>query len=87
MALNRAAAAYYEQALKIFPNDTRLLIAYGQALDLEMRLQDADAAFEKARVCDPNSGLIYSYLSMHHQLAGRLAEAERCYFKAAELGG
>jgi hypothetical protein len=87
LALNAEAVGYYEQAIKIFPNDTRLLVRYGQVLDLVMRSQDADAAFERARVWDPNLGSTYSYLGMHYQLKGKIFDAERCYFKALELGG
>lgn len=84
-ALFEQAAEAYEEGLKLFPRDTRLLLMLGRTLDLSGRFAEADEVFQRAIAADPNFGNVYAYYGMHFKLQRRLAEAEYYLRKANSL--
>ena len=85
-ALHEQAAEAYEEAIRLFPRDTRLLLKYGQTLDLAGRFDDAEAIYQRAIEGDPNFGNVYAYHGLHFRLQRRFDLAEECFRKARELG-
>ena len=85
-ALHEQAAEAYEEALKLFPRDTRLLLKLGQTLDLAGRFDDAEAIYQRAIAGDPNFGNVYAYHGLHFKLQHRFKMAEESFRKARELG-
>jgi O-antigen ligase len=80
------AVTSFEQGLKLFPRDTRLLLKLGQALDIAGRFEEAGTIFERAIANDPNFGNPYAYFGLHWKLLRRYGEAERYFLRARELG-
>ncbi len=85
-ALFEQAVEAYEEGLKLFPKDTRLLLKLGQTLDVAGRFEDADAVYQRAIAGDPNFGNVYAYYGLHFQLMRRFQDAEIQFRKARELG-
>jgi len=85
-ALHEQAAEAYEEGLKLFPKDTRLLLKLGQTLDLAGRFAEADVIYQRAIDGDPNFGNVYAYYGLHFQLQRRLQDAEFYFRKARDLG-
>lgn len=85
-ALHEQAAEAYEDGLKLFPRDTRLLLKLGQTLDLAGRFDQADAIYQRAIAGDPNFGNVYAYYGLHFRLQNRLRKAEFYFLKAQQLG-
>ena len=85
-ALHEQAAEAYEEALKLFPQDTRLLLKLGQTLDLAGRYDEAEDVYQRALKGDPNFGNVYAYYGLHYKLQRRYKEAEEALRKARELG-
>jgi tetratricopeptide (TPR) repeat protein len=85
-ALHALAAEAYEDGLRLFPRDTRLLLKLGQTLDLAGRFAEADAIYRRAIEGDPNFGNVYAYYGLHFKLMRRLQEAEFYFRKAGEFG-
>ena len=85
-ALHEQAAEAYEEGLKLFPKDTRLLLKLGVTLDLAGRFADADAIYQRAIEGDPNFGNVYAYYGLHFKLWRHLPEAEFYLRKARDLG-
>ena len=86
VALHEQAAEAYEEALKLFPRDTRLLLKLGQTLDLAGRFEDAEAIYQRAIEGDPNFGNVYAYYGLHFKLQRRFDLAEENFRKARDLG-
>ena len=86
VALHEQAAEAYEEALKLFPRDTRLLLKLGQTLDLAGRFEDAEVIYQRAIEGDPNFGNVYAYYGLHFKLQRRFDLAEENFRKARELG-
>ena len=84
-ALFEQAVEAYEEGLKLFPKDTRLLLKLGQTLDVAGRFEDADAVYQRAIAGDPNFGNVYAYYGLHFQLMRRIEDAETQFRKAREL--
>ncbi len=84
-ALFEQAVEAYEEGLKLFPKDTRLLLKLGQTLDVAGRFEDADAVYHRAIAGDPNFGNVYAYYGLHFQLMRRFEDAETQFRKAREL--
>lgn len=85
-ALFEQAAEAFEAALKLFPRDIRLLLKYGQTLDMAGRYDDAEAIYQRAIECDPNFGNVHAYHGLHFKLQRRYKEAEESFRKARSLG-
>ena len=85
-ALHEQAAEAYEEGLKLFPRDTRLLLKLGATLDLAGRFDEAEAVFQRAIENDPNFGNVHAYYGLHFKLQRRFKQAEAAFRKARELG-
>ncbi len=84
--LHALAAEAYEDGLKLFPKDTRLLLKLGVTLDLSGRFAEADAIYQRAIEGDRNFGNVYAYYGLHFMLMRRMEEAELWLRKGAALG-
>ena len=84
--LHDEAAEAYEQGLRLFPNDIRLLLKLGQTLDLAGRFAEAETIYLRAIDGDPNFGNVYAYYGLHCRLLRRFQDAEFYFHKAKELG-
>jgi tetratricopeptide (TPR) repeat protein len=84
--LHEDAVAAYQSGLKLFPQDTGLLLKEAQALDLLERYPEAEEVFQKLLKVDPMFRNVYAYYGLHWQLQRRIATAERCFRIAAQLG-
>lgn len=84
-AMFEQAAEAYEEGLKLFPRDTRLLLMLGRTLDLAGRFEYAEEIFQRAIAGDPNFGNVYAYYGLHLKLQRKLGEAEFYLRKANEL--
>jgi O-antigen ligase len=80
------AANDYEIALKLFPQDTGLLLKRAQILDLLGRFPEAEDIFQRLFQIDPLFGNVYSYYGLHWQLQRRMQAAELCFRIANRLG-
>ncbi|MEP6667594.1 MAG: O-antigen ligase family protein [Chthoniobacter sp.] len=84
--LHEDAATDYERALKLFPQDTGLLLKEAQILDLMGRYADAEDVFQRLFKCDPLFGNVYAFYGLHWQLQKRMKAAELCFRVAKKLG-
>lgn len=84
-ALFEQAVEAYEDGLKLFPKDTRLLLKLGRSLDMAGRFAEAEVIYRRAIAGDPNFGNVYAYYGRHFRLQRRLPEAELYLRKAEEL--
>ena len=80
-----SAAEAYQEGLRLFPRDTRLLLVLGRTLDLAGRFAEADEVFQRAIAGDPNFGNVYAYYGLHFKLQRRWTEAELYLRKANAL--
>ena len=85
--LKETSAEAFAEGLLLFPQDTRLLLRFGQALDALRRYQEADSIFQRAIANDPNFVNVYAFYGYHWLTQGRLPEARRFFSKALDLGG
>ena len=76
----------FEAGLELFPDDLRLLIALGHALDEYGRFEEADGFFERAIAVDPNFHYTHASYGLHFQMQNKMPEALRHYRRAIELG-
>ncbi len=84
-SLREAAIEPYQQAVKLFPQDVRLLLRLGQALTITGHFDEAGKVMDEALKWDPNSGRVQTYYGFYLQQAGRLREAQTAYRRATEL--
>ena len=84
-ALFEQAVEAYQEGLKLFPRDTRLLLMLGRTLDLAGRFAEAEEVFQQAISADPNFGNVYAYYGLHFKVQRRLGEAEFYLRKANVL--
>ena len=85
-ALREISAEAFEEGLLLFPEDTRLLLKFGEALDTLRRFTEADSILQRAVANDPNFGNVYAYYGFHWLAQRRPQEARRYFSKALELG-
>ena len=78
--------AAYQTGLKLFPQDTGLLLKEAQALDLLERYPEAEEVFRRLLRVDPMFRNVYAYYGLHWQRQRRIATAERCFRIAVHLG-
>ncbi len=83
--LFESAAEAYQEGLRLFPRDTRLLLVLGRTLDLAGRFAEAEEVFQRAIAGDPNFGKVYAYYGLHFKLQRRWTEAELYLRKANAL--
>ena len=76
----------FEAGLELFPDDLRLLIALGHALDEYGRFEEADGFFQRAIAVDPNFHYTHASYGLHFQMQNKMREALRHYRRAIELG-
>ncbi|MDR3406690.1 MAG: O-antigen ligase family protein [Chthoniobacter sp.] len=84
--LQEDAATDYESALKLFPQDTGLLLKEAQVLDLLGRFSEAEDIFQRLFKCDPLFENVYAFYGLHWQLQKRMKAAELCFRIAKRLG-
>jgi tetratricopeptide (TPR) repeat protein len=84
--LQEDAAAAFAAGLKLFPQDTGLLLRLAQVFDLLGRFPEADEVFHRLFRYDPLFGNVYAYYGLHWQLQRRIRTAERCFRLADQLG-
>jgi hypothetical protein len=84
--LHENAAAAYESALRLFPQDTGYLLKYAQVLDLLHRYAEAEDVFQRLFKQDPLFGNVYAYYGLHWQLQNRVKSAELSFRIAQRLG-
>jgi O-antigen ligase len=85
-ALRETSAESFEEWLLLFPEDTRLLLKFGEALDILGRYREADSIFRRAIPNDPNFGNVYAYYGFHWLTQRRQEEARLYFSKALDLG-
>jgi Flp pilus assembly protein TadD len=83
---NEAAIATYQRALKVIPNDPKLLNNLGVALRKARRYDESIQAHEQAIAADPYDPEIARNLAIAYRGAKRYKEAIPIYIKAIELG-
>ncbi len=80
------AAHAFEAGLKLFPQDTRLLLKLGRTLDNLGRFDEAAPYFERALQADPNLGYAHACYAVHLQMRGDVEKARESYGTAKKLG-
>ncbi len=75
----------FRGGLDLFPNDVRLLLALGEALDTYGLSAEAGPVLEKALEADPNCPDTHQLLGHHFELKNEFAQAGRHYQRAAIL--
>jgi tetratricopeptide (TPR) repeat protein len=84
-ALRETSVEAFEEGLLLFPQDTRLLLEFGAALDTLRRFKEADTILQRAIANDPNFNNVYAYYGVHWLTQRRLEEARRYFSKAASM--
>lgn len=87
LALHEDALSAYEAGLKLFPQDTGLLLKQAQVYDLLGRFSEAEEVFQRLLKYDPMFENVYAYYGLHWQLQNRVKSAEFCFRIAERLGG
>jgi ADP-heptose:LPS heptosyltransferase/Tfp pilus assembly protein PilF len=83
--MRRAAAAFYEKALEVAPNDAALHIKRAHLFEAEGNLARAAHHYREAQLLAPDDPDIALQLGYFHCTCGRLREAELSFRKAVEL--
>ena len=78
------ALAAYNKGLELFPQDVRLVLCKGWALDALKRYDEAEEVFKRAVALDPNSGGVRCSYAAHLYKMGKLDEAEIRYKEGFE---
>jgi O-antigen ligase len=84
-SFRQAAAESYRSALRLYPEDSAVLVKLGEVLT---RLGDFSAAadvFKQALRWDPNSSIVYTYYGFFLQSSGQDAAAKSAYLRALGL--
>ena len=81
----RHALDAYRRGLAWFPQDENMLVRMAQTLDGLRLYDEAEEAYRKALLADPNLGLIYGYYGTHLRAMGLEKEAAEAYRHGAEL--
>lgn len=76
----------FEDGLRIFPQDVRLLLKLGRTLDSLGAFADSEEVFQRAFTADPKSSNVYAYYAVHCQLEGQRDLAEQFYSAASYFG-
>jgi hypothetical protein len=81
-SFREAAVEPYRQGLRLYPEDSPLLLRLGEALTRLGDLDGAGKVFEQARIWDPHSATAETYYGFYLQSAGRLDDAKNAYRQA-----
>ncbi len=81
-----AALAAYQDALKVFPQDSRTLLQAAWVLTRLERFDEAGPMFDSAVAWDPRNALIRTYQGHFLRLKGENAAAAAAYRAALALG-
>ena len=84
--LNQAVEAF-SKADQLFPQDERILVRLGQALDALKRYDEAEVIYQRVMAVDPKLGLVYGYYGTHLFAMGKFDESKAAYEKGEALGG
>ncbi len=84
--LHEDALAAYSAGLKLFPQDTALLLKQVQDFDQLERFAEAEQDFQRLFRFDPLFANVYAYYGLHWELQRRMMAAERCFRLAQRLG-
>ncbi|MGE5139449.1 MAG: tetratricopeptide repeat protein, partial [Rudaea sp.] len=82
-----AALGIYQNAARLAPGNTDILVHYARALALSGRIQDAVSTAERAVRLDPRSADAYAELARALAWSGKAEEAVQAGKKAVELDG
>ena len=85
-SLRGEAALAFENGLKIFPRDVRLLLKLGQVRDDLGEFPQADELFARALAAAPDSGTVQAACGIHWHRQWRLEKAG-CFYRNAQLLG
>ena len=77
----------FREGLELFPDDLRLLLALGHALDSAGRFTEAATVLDQALDADPNSSAAHAEYGRHFEIQRNFKEAKRHYGRALVLGG
>ncbi len=77
-----AAAAFYDEALRLVPERADLHVQRGHMLKEGGNLEAAEEAYEQARILMPNDADLALQFGHLYKLAGRYGDAERAYEQA-----
>ncbi|HEX8295875.1 MAG TPA: tetratricopeptide repeat protein, partial [Chthoniobacteraceae bacterium] len=83
--LGAEAIRLFEEGLKLFPFDSRLMLKLAQTYDQLRLFSKAEEWLERANEIDPNSMYVRSYYGMHYQAQEMWEEAEAEYLSALEM--
>lgn len=79
------AVRWFENGLRIFPNDVRTVIKLARALDQLGRRDEAEDMYIRAVDLDPNLGNVYAYFGLHYHEQAEFDDAEEKYTEALRL--
>ncbi len=84
-AFYRDAIDAFRNARELFPQETRINLRLGLALDVTGAFAEAEAAYLAALQWDPNSGAVWAYYGTHLQRQGLLTPARSAFEQAVRL--
>ena len=76
----------FRAGLELFPQDLRLLLALGHALDEYGQFPEAARIFERAIAADPNFHFSQASYGLHFQMQRKMDDARKHYRRAIVLG-
>ncbi len=79
------AMAFYQEALKVNPQNAKASLAMGLALSGLDRADDAEKYYREAIRQDPTNSQSHNNLGLWYDRQGQPEEARRCFLKAIEL--
>ena len=85
-ALRTRAAAAFQDGLKIFPQDVRLLLKLGRVQDQLGRFAEAEATYQQALSADPNSGTVLARYGLHWDCGAPAEKGARTLRKSRPIG-
>jgi O-antigen ligase len=85
-SFREAAVEPYRAGIRLYPQDSPILLRLGEALTRLGDFRAADEVFAQVLRWDPNSALVYTYYGFFLQRAGRDSEAKSAYQRSLALG-
>jgi O-antigen ligase len=81
-SFREASLEPYREGLRLYPEDSPLLLRYGEALTRLGDLEGAGKVFEQVLIWDPHSAVAETYYGFYLQCAGHTEEAKNAYHQA-----